>query len=98
MLRTPLATISSNHRRNTEWSPYTRGLIVGAVFSGLTSAEIEKQCNVEESTVRYSVKQASSRPNGVFKPRSGRPKSISLRDQRLLVSPFSPTYMRFAYR
>ena len=58
---------------------------MGAVFSGLTPAEIEKQCNVEESTVRYTVKQASSRPNGVSKPRSGRPKSISIRDQRHII-------------
>ena len=85
MPRTPLATISSNRRRNTQLSPYERGLLVGASALGATAVEVEKVSGVPESIVRTTLSRASERHNGETKPRSGRPGRLSIRDQRHII-------------
>lgn len=64
MQRTPLATISANHARYTELTPYQRGLLIGAAASGATPVAIEKTSGVRESTVRYVLSTASTRTTG----------------------------------
>ena len=85
MQRNPLASISSNRRRNHELSPYQRGLMVGAINSGATVREVSKTANVSLSTVKYTVSTASSRNHGVSKSRSDRPQALSDRDKRHLI-------------
>lgn len=85
MHRTPLASISSNRRRNQELSPYQRGLLVGAASAGASAAKISKTTNLSISTVRYTLFTDSSRHNGASKSRPGRPKALSERDERHLL-------------
>ena len=85
MLRAPLASISGNRTRNTELSPYQRGIIVGAAASGFTPVRIAKVAGVRESTVRTTIQKASTRNDGESKSRSGRFILLSIRDQRHIV-------------
>ena len=82
MLRSPLATISSNRRYKTEYSPYQRGIIVGAIDGGATPGAIQKAHEIPKSTAQAIVRNARTSNDGQSAPRSGRPKSLSIRDQR----------------
>ena len=97
MQRTPLATISSNRRRNTQLSPYQRGLLVGAITLGATSVDVEKASGVPESTVRTTVSRAAQRHNGETKPRSERPPLLSVRDKRHLIR-IARLHPKYTYR
>ena len=90
MPRTPLAQTSLNHRRMHELSPYERGLVVGAVSAGAVSAgasiaKISEATQLLYSTVSITWSRASFRNEGISKPRSGRPKALSARDERYLI-------------
>ena len=51
MNRTPLSSISGNHRRHHQYTPYQKELICGAIGGGLTPSRIEKQYRVPENSV-----------------------------------------------
>ena len=85
MNRTPLSSISGNHARHHQYTPYQKGLICGAIGGGLTPSRIEKQYRVPESSVRYVLSTHKSQPTGVSNPRSGRLKVLTTRKQRHII-------------
>ena len=85
MLRTPLASISSNRRRNTQYTPFQKGIIIGAIGGGLTPSRIQKQYRVPESSVRYILQNHLNDDDGEAKPRSGAPKKLRIRDERHII-------------
>lgn len=68
-----------------ELSPYERGLITGAVAGGATLRKTAALFGIPISTVQSTVSRASTRANGVTKPRSGRPRKVSDRDRQYIV-------------
>ena len=84
MNRVPLASISSNHRRHTQYTPYQKGIIAGAIGSGLTPSRVQKAFRVPESSVRYVLSKAHNIDDHAA-PRSGRPKKLSTRDERHIL-------------
>jgi len=58
---------------------------VGRSSGGASTAEIRKEFSVPESTIRSTISQAPHLNQGVSKPRSGRPKSCSVREQRHII-------------
>ena len=85
MNRTPLSSISGNHRRHHQYTLYQKGLICEAIDGGLTSSRIEKQYRVSESSVRYVLSTHKSQSTRVSNPRSGRPKVLTTREQRHII-------------
>ena len=85
MLRASLTPISGNRPRNTELTPYQRGMIVGAQALGHTPTEIGKTLNFSKSTVQSTIQKHSIRNDGVSKSRSGRPEVLSERDRRYII-------------
>ena len=85
MLRTPLSSISSNRRHNTQYSSYQKGLIIGAVAAGYTSSRIRRECGVPESSTRYILLTSSSHDHNTSTKRIGRPKRLSIRDERHIL-------------
>ena len=73
MLRVPLVSISNNHVRKTELTPYQRGFIVGAHSAGINSFRIHKLTNLSNSIIHLILKNAAERDDGESKPRSDRP-------------------------
>ena len=97
MLRTPLSTISGNRRPNTELTPYQRGIIVGAQALGHTPVAIGKALNLPRTTVETTIRKEPERNNGETKSRSGRPRQLSLRDQRYIIR-FARINPRITYK
>ena len=85
MLRTSLTPISGNRPRNTELTPYQRGMIVGAQALGHTPTEIGKTLNFTKSTVQSTIQKYSICNDGVSKSRSGWPEVLSERDRRYII-------------
>ena len=85
MPRAPLGSIDSNVLNRKELSPYQRGILLGCASKGTTTVDIRKQFSLPESTIRTTITRASTRHNGVSKPRSGRPKACSTREQRHII-------------
>ena len=85
MLRTPLGPISSNRRRGPELTPYKRGIINGAYRHGCTPTYIVSAENTPLNTVKKTILHASQHPNGITKPRCGRPLATTLGDRRLII-------------
>ena len=85
MLRTPLSSISGNRRRHTEYSPYQRDVIAGAIAHGAKPSQLTRQFEISRRTVRTIVSNVLVRHNGETKPRSGRPRKLSIRDERHIL-------------
>ena len=83
--RRPLGLISGNITKKKELTPYERGLVLGAKITGRSEAEISEVFNIPDSTVRDTVTLAAQRKDGHSKPRSGRPKCLSDREERILI-------------
>jgi transposase len=66
-------------------TPYKRGLLVGAKISGSSPAEIARTFNLKDSTVRTTLQRAQERDDGHSKPRSGQPRCMSDREERILI-------------
>lgn len=75
MIRTPLSTISA----------VQKGLISGAHGAGLTPGQIRKLYNVPQASTHYLLEGLQHDPTGNAKPRSGRPKSMSVCSECLLL-------------
>ena len=82
MPRTPFKAISGNVTRRKELSPYERGILVRQASQGVTPVSLTKTTKVPRTTIISTLSQADIRPTGVSKPRSGRPKLLSVRDCR----------------
>ena len=85
MLRTPLGPRSGNVRRGPELTPYQRGLIVGAASLGKKPTGIAGQYKLPLETVKSTLRLDLVRNEGQSKPRSGRLKAYSDRDERKIL-------------
>ena len=85
MPRTPLKSISSNITHRKELTPYTRGIIVGKSEEGATPTQIERDLNVPRTTIIDTLNHNSKRNNGAIKPRPGRPKTYTERQERIIL-------------
>ena len=85
MNRTPLSSISGNHRRHHQYTLYQKGLICEAIDGELTPSRIEKQYRIPENSVRYVLSTHKSQPTGVSNPRSDKPKVLTTREQRHII-------------
>jgi transposase len=83
--RRPLGPIAGNITKRKELTPYKRGLLVGAKISGSSPAEIARTFNLKDSTVRTTLQRAQERDDGHSKPRSGQPRCMSDREERILI-------------
>jgi len=85
MIRSPLDPISSNRVHKHEYTPYQRGLIHEAISGGLTPSKVQRLYGISESSVRDICNAAVWQHHGQSKSRSGRPKKLSLRDERHII-------------
>jgi transposase len=85
MQRVPLGPRSGNIRRGPELNPFTRAKIIGAHDFGATPTQIGKRYKLAESTIRSTIELNPERSNGVSKPRSGRPKLYTEREERCIL-------------
>jgi transposase len=86
MPRTPLKPINPNRGKGHELSPYLRGRIFSLVEEGVKYAEIARRLQIDESTAGKTIKLDSKRCNGESRSRSGRPKTLSPRDIRRIIT------------
>jgi transposase len=82
IIRAPLSSISGNRRRHSEHTPYQRGLAAGAITYGARPCQLQKNFGISRHTTRTIVDNVLVRHNGESKLRSGRPKKLSIRDER----------------
>ncbi len=86
MLRTPLGPRDGNARKGKDLTPYQRGIIIGSSKIGGSPAAIAKAYQIPDSTVRTTLARAAQRNDtGASRPRSGRPKAVSDRDERHII-------------
>jgi transposase len=83
--RTPLRPISSNIIPNKELSPYQRAIIIGRAQAGQKPSQIGKELNIPRDTVKYTLQKDPIRNEAQSIPRSGRPRKLSLRDERAIL-------------
>jgi len=82
----------NNQRQNTQsrkprpqLTPFEKGQILQASRDGYSAHQIAQDFDREPSTITRWLKKASSQPQGQSLPRTGRPKSWSVRDQRRIT-------------
>jgi len=83
--RRPLGEISGNIPKRRELTPYERGQIIGAAKCGVKPSAICIELSLSRCTVRTTINSKPLRKNGESQPRSGRPRTYSERDERLLL-------------
>ena len=79
-VRRALQPITGNRRKIRELRPVERGRIEGKRQLGLTVAQIARDENRPDQTVRDTLQQGSIRIDQESLPRSGRPKKYTDRD------------------
>jgi transposase len=84
-LRAPLLEITSNGRARTELSPHIRNVIIGMKLGGKNGAQIAEELKLPRSTVYRTINLSSDRDANQSKPRSGRPKRCTTRDERRVL-------------
>jgi transposase len=62
-----------------------RGQVIGQAFKGTKNAQIAKDLNLSDSTIRYTLKQNELRTNGETLLRKPRGKSYTDAEERLLI-------------
>ena len=86
MQRRPLGTCSVNiQSRGPELSTYLRGKIKAASEFGVKNCVISETYKIPSSTIESTLALDSLRINGESLPRSGRPKTYDLRDERHII-------------
>jgi len=85
MIRSPLGPISSNRVHKQEYTPYQRGLIHGAISGGLTPSKVQRLHEISESSIRGICNVVVWQHHDESIRRSGRPKKLSLRDERHII-------------
>ena len=83
--RTPLGPLSSNINRRKELSSIRRAEICCAAKFGHKPAEISEVLNTPISTIKTTLQRQSQRNNHASKPRSGRPRKTTDRDERNIL-------------
>jgi transposase len=83
--RRPLGVISGNVQRRRELKPHERGKVIGASIAGATPGRISTLLNIPDQTVRDTISQDILRDDHKSKPRTGRPKCYTERDERMLL-------------
>ena len=81
----PLSIISGNRRRHSEYNAYQRGLIAGAQVCGVTPGALRKRFGIPKSSAQYILLNVLQNNNGNFASRSGRPRLLSIRDERHII-------------
>jgi hypothetical protein len=86
MQRQPLGTRSVNiQSRGPELSAYVRGKIKAASDLGVQNCVISKAYKIPESTIESTLTLEPLRIDGKSLPRSRRPKTYDIRDERHIV-------------
>lgn len=83
--RRVLGVISGNVAKRKELTPYKRAQVITNSLCGLTPVQISRDLNIPDSTVRDTILNHVHQPSGVSKPRTGRPKCYTIRDERVLL-------------
>jgi len=84
--RRPLGEINGNITPFKDLSPYIRGKIIAKYKDGIKPAQIAKQLNIPDSTIRDTISKDIVRNEGVSRARPGRPDKYSERFKRNLIS------------
>ena len=84
-LRHPLREISGNIPKRRELTPYERGQVIGAAKCGVKPNAISTELSLSRWTVRTTLSREPLRKDGASQPQSGRPRTYSERDERLLL-------------
>ena len=84
-MATPLSQTAQNRRKGAHLTAIERGLVLGAFSAGLTRAKIGAIAGLSWMTVDNTINQHLNRPQGDDLPRSGRPKALSPREERILI-------------
>ena len=84
-IRSPLASISTNRRSNTELTPYQRGEIIGRRATGQSQYQIAAHVGLSRSTIQYTLDHQKSRPDGLSTPRAGHPLKFTARETRSML-------------
>jgi transposase len=84
--KNPLTPIDPNRRRNTELSPYQRGLLVCQQLAGRSIRQIAGAVRLPPTTVQYTLEKNTQRHDGNSIPRSGRPPVLSPSDSRRILT------------
>jgi len=85
MPRTPLGPISANRTPKKELTLSERAIVYRASRSGEKTASIASRENLKKSTIRGIIKRYPTQPQGISKPRSGRPLKLSERNKRFII-------------
>jgi hypothetical protein len=97
MQRQPLGTRSVNiQKRGPELSAYVRGTIVAASQFGIKTCVISETYKIPPSTIESTVSLNSLRVDGESQPRSGRPKTYDIRDERHIIR-YVRLYLKCTY-
>jgi len=84
--RSRVGNISRNIQRGKELTAFERGQITGGAILGHNTYDIAKVLNIPRRTVRTTLERSLERPpEGLSKPRCGRPKKYSIKEERILV-------------
>jgi transcriptional antiterminator len=83
--RTVLGSISRNRQKGQDINPYIHGQVTGQAFKGAKNAQIAKDLNLSNNTIRYTLQQDELRANGESLPRKPRGKSYTDAEERLLI-------------
>ena len=83
--RAPLTPISSNIIPNKELSPYQRAIIIGRSQAGQKPSQIGKELHIPRDIVKYTIHKNDSRNEAHSITRPGRPRKLSLRDERAIL-------------
>jgi hypothetical protein len=83
--RRPLGEISGNIPKRRELTLYERGQIIGAAKCSVKPSAICTELSLSRRTVQTTIDSEPLRKNGASQPQSGRPRTYSERDERLLL-------------
>ena len=85
MPRTPLGEISSNARRGPDSTQFDIGKVWYAKEIGHNPTTASRVLKKARSTVQSIFLRLDEDPTATLKPRSGRPRILSRRDERLIL-------------
>ena len=77
--------ISGNRRKTEELSPEHRAALIGGLSAGQSPTAIAKAFKISRTTVYRTIKRFQERNDLRSKPRTGRPRSLSTREERYIA-------------
>ena len=84
-LHTPLGAIDGNRIRRKDYSPYKRGLIIGANCAGIREVLIKHEFRASYKGVRSILYGQDIRSDGILQLRLGAPSTYSDQDRRIIL-------------